>query len=59
MDQFIDNLIALVAFVTAFLALLVVPCAIYEYWHWRDRAWLRRLRGLQNARRQQEREHAK
>lgn len=60
MDEIIDSGIAALACITVFLALLLIPAAIYEcVMQRRKRKWLRRLYGLQRARRQQAVGHAK
>lgn len=52
-DAIIDDAIATLATVVVLIGVLVIPAAGYEIWRTRrDREWLRRLHGLQRARKE-------
>ena len=60
MDEVIDSGIAAFACVTVFLALLIIPAAIYEYMlQRRKRRWIRRLYSIERGRYQQGLSNAK
>ena len=56
--DFLTQLMSLLMMLCAFVLLLVVPTAVYELWKTRvDREWIRRLRGIERGRKQQEAEY--